>query len=220
MTTSAQHFDSRDGRSFYHVILSGNRREALFSSVHDRRALNALATEVLQRFDGILHAYCLTANHFRALLQMDSRSIMKALREIAQRYSTHKQLDLKSSRHLFERPYKAERVDSRPEFLRLLRNIHLSPVTANKAITPTDYLWSSHRAYLGYKSVARVSTDFGLSLLHKDTAHARAAYQEWIAAEKDEQGVPAEPIEASKRRRGVIRFRHRARAPARYLSVY
>jgi REP element-mobilizing transposase RayT len=170
--------------SYYHVVLSGNRRKTLFSTVDDRRTLNVIATDTLQRFDGILHAYCLMTNHFRALVQIDSRSLIKALRQIATRYSHHRQRHSRPAPHLFERPYVAQRIDTDGDFLNLLRAIHLTPVIANKVISPADYLWSSHRAYLGYKSVTKVVTDFGLSLLAESPAQARVAYHHFI-----EQGI-------------------------------
>jgi REP element-mobilizing transposase RayT len=166
---------------YFHVVLSGNRRKVLFSTVDDRRAINQIAIDVLERFAATLHAYCLMPNHFRALVQIDERLLIKALRRIATRYSRHRQRHQKSTLHLFERPYTAQRVDTDGEFLNLLRHIHLAPVIANKVIAPDDYLWSSHRAYLGYKSVARITTDFGLSLLAPDTVHARVAYHQFIA---------------------------------------
>jgi REP element-mobilizing transposase RayT len=169
---------------YYHVVLSGNRRKTLFSTVDDRRALNVIATDTLQRFEGTLHAYCLMTNHFRALVQIDSRSLIKALRQIGTRYSHHRQRHLKPAPHLFERPYVAQRIDTDGDFLNLLRAIHLTPVIANKVIAPADYLWSSHRAYLGYKSVTKVVTEFGLSLLAESPAQARVAYHQFI-----EQGM-------------------------------
>jgi REP element-mobilizing transposase RayT len=167
-------------QNYYHVVLCGNRRRVLFSTAEDRRALNAIATDVLQRFDATLHAYCLMPNHFRALVHINDRLLIKALRRIGTRYSQHRQRHQKTALHLFERPYTAQRVDTDGDFLSLLRHIHLTPVLANKVIAPDDYLWSSHRAYLGYKSVANITTDFGLSLLADNPAQARVAYHQFI----------------------------------------
>jgi REP element-mobilizing transposase RayT len=179
ITAGLPHFHSND--SYFHVVLSGNRRKELFATVHDRRALNAIAIETLHRFNATLHAYCLLSNHFRALVQIDDRLLIKALRRIAAQYSRHRQRHSKSSRHLFERPYTAQRIDTDGDFLNLLRCIHLNPVLANKVVAPADYLWSSHRAYLGYRSVAKITTDFGLSLFAASPAQARVAYHQFIA---------------------------------------
>lgn len=174
---------SRTSHQYYHIVLRGNRCEALISTAADRRALNQIAIEALQRFDATLHAYCLMTNHFRALIQIDDRLLVKALRLIVTRYSLHRRRHSKFTKHVFERPYEAQRIDTDGEFLNLLRFIHLSPVIANTVITPADYRWSSHRAYIGYKSVAWITTDFGLSLLADDPAQARAAYHQFMAEE-------------------------------------
>src|SRR5215831_14013436 len=171
----------RRSSHFYEIVLRGNRREPLFSTAEDRRALNRIAIQSLRRFHATLHAYCLMPNHFRALLQIDGRVIGKALRTLAIHYARYRQRDSQSAGNLFEPPYEARRIESRQEFLRVLRGIHLMPVTANIAVEPKDYRWSSHRAYLGYKSVAKISTNFGLSLLDRNPTQARAIYQRLIA---------------------------------------
>lgn len=204
---SSERPNERSTGSYYHVTLSGNRRDPLFSSVEDRRALNRIAFDAMRRYGATLHAYCLMSNHFRVLMQVEDRFLIRSLRRITRLYSHHKQRHLKTPLHLFERPYKAERVETGSDFLQLLRHIHLSPVIANKVVTPGDYLWSSHRAYLGYPSVARVQTEFGLSLFAADPARARVAYHQYIAegiaedvgyiVEKEEElpapGVQSEP---------------------------
>jgi REP element-mobilizing transposase RayT len=200
-----------DTEGFYHVVLSGNRRKVLFSTVDDRRALNAIASEVLQSFAATLHAYCLMPNHFRALVQINDRLLIKALRRIATRYSQHRQRHQKTALHLFERPYTAQRVDTDGDFLNLLRHIHLTPVIANKVIAPDDYLWSSHRAYLGYKSVARITTDFGLSLLAAEPAQARVAYHRFIT-----EGLAQNASRATRRTSPFIRDNSQSSEPAEF----
>jgi putative transposase len=188
---------SRGVDSYYHVLLRGKRREALFSSADDRRALNEIAIDVLQRFDARLHAYCLMPTQFRFLVCIHDRLLTKALRTIATRYSMSRQRSMQAASHLFERPYKAERVDTDGDFLQLLRSIHLMPVVANEVVSPADYLWSSHRAYLGYKSVATIDTEFGLSLLSADSMQARIAYPHFIAGTTEEESNAATNIETS-----------------------
>lgn len=174
-------FRDADSYSYYHVVLRGNRREALADTAEDRRALNQIAIDTLQRFNIKLHAYCLMTHQLRALLQLDEQLLGEVLRRFTRRYSRHQQQTLKTDGELFERPFAAQRVDSSAAFLTLLRSIHLNPVIANKAVVPGDYLWSSHRAYLGFKSNALITTDYGLSLLASNPARARAAYHRFIA---------------------------------------
>src|SRR5215471_5313686 len=162
---------------FYEIVLRGNRREPLFTTPDDRRALNKIAIDSLQRFCATLHAYCLMPNHFRALLQIDDRLLDPALRKLATRYSRYRERNSEFGGRPFEPPFDARRIQSRREFLSVLRGIHLTPVTANLVVEPEDYRWSSHRAYLGYKSVARITTNFTLSLLDPNQIRARVAFK-------------------------------------------
>lgn len=178
---------------YYHVVFRCTRRHALITSVADRRELNSIATRTLKRYHATLHAYCLMPDQLRVLIQIDDRSLLPAVRRMATRFARYRQRRDPSLTRLFERPYEATRVDTQGEFLRLLRSIHLAPVVANTAVTPSDYLWSSHRAYLGFKSVAAITTDFGLSLLAPAPTQARTAYNRFVTA-----GLASAVVAASK----------------------
>lgn len=171
----------------FHIVLRGYRRNVLFSTPADRRALNHYAISTMRRFGATLHAYCLLPGQFRFLVQMDDRALIDAVKEIVARYSRHRQRASNLAEQLFERPYTAQRVESETEFLSVLRSIHLGPVVTNATVVPDDYRWSSHRAYMGFKSVAWITTDFGLSLLDADRSRARTAYQKFMA-----EGLAAE----------------------------
>ena len=166
--------------NYFLILFSGTRREPLFETPADRRALNKATIAALRRFDAKLHAYCLLPNHFRALVQIEDRLLPKAMRQIASRYARYRQARFDSTGPLFERPFKAQRIVTDTDFLSALRSVHLSPVVANQVVDADDYRWSSHRAYLGYKSVTWITTDFGLSLLASDLAQARIAYNRFI----------------------------------------
>lgn len=166
----------------YHIVLRGYRRNVLFSTPEDRRALNHFGIKAMRRYGATLHAYCLLPGQFRFLVQMEDRALIDAVKEIVSRYSRHRRRAADVATQLFERPYIAQRVAGEAEFLAVIRSIHLSPVIANEVVEPADYRWSSHRAYLGFKSVAWITTDYGLSLFDADRAQARTAYQRFIAA--------------------------------------
>src|SRR5712672_2821384 len=133
----------------YHVVLRGNHREALFDAPADRYSLNEIVIDVLQRFDARLHAYCWMTNHLHALVQIGDLPLGKIMQRITMRFSRHRHKALRTTGHLFERRYKAWLVDVDSYFLTLVRYIHLNPVEAGMVRDPAEYLYSSHRAYLG-----------------------------------------------------------------------
>lgn len=174
-------FRSAETDDFYHVVLRGSGREPVAANARDRRVLNHLTIDTIQRFDIRLHAYCLMTHQLRALIQVDRSVLIETLRRIAVRYSRYRRVQAKLPGNAFERPYLAQRLESDAEFLEVLRHIHLSPIAANHVVSLDDYPWSSHRAYVGYKSNALITTDYGLSLFSQDPSRARAAYHQFIA---------------------------------------
>lgn len=164
----------------YHVILRGNHREALFGSSADRRILNDIVADVLTRFDCRIHAFCWMTNHLHALVQIAERPLGKIMQRIAGRYSRYRHRSLGTSGHLFEQRYRAKLVEVDAYFLTLLRYIHLNPVKAGLVKHPSDYPWSSHRAFIGAETISWLTTDFGLSFFSRNLIEARVAYERFI----------------------------------------
>ena len=166
---------------FYHVILRGNHREALFGCEADRDRLNEIVAEVLEQQHARLHAFCWMTNHLHALLQIGDQPLGGVMQRIARRYSRYRHRQLRTTGHLFERRYKAWLVDADSYFLTLLRYIHLNPLKAGMVSRADDYPWSSHRAYTGQARIAWLTVDFGLSLFGSTEESARRQYCSFMA---------------------------------------
>jgi putative transposase len=166
---------------FYHVMLRGNHREALFASANDRSVLNEIVADALERAGSRMHAFCWMTNHLHALIQVGEAPLGRLMKRIATRYSRYRHRQLNTTGHLFERRYKALLVDVDAYFIVLLRYIHLNPVSAGLVSSASDYPWSSHHAYLGEEQIAWLDTQFGLSLLGRSAGAARNAYRSLFA---------------------------------------
>ena len=124
---------------FYHAVLRGNHREALFDAAAGRQVLNDIVADVINRFGARVHAFCWMSNHLHALLQIAERPLGQIMQRIAMRYARHRHKTLRTTGHLFERCYRAKPVDTDAYFLELLRYIHLNPVTAGIVTDPALY---------------------------------------------------------------------------------
>ena len=171
---------------FYHVMLRGNHREALFDSPGDRKVLNIIVAEVIDRCEARVHAFCWMTNHLHAIVQVSDKPLGNVVQRIAQRYSRYRHKKLKTGGHLFERRYGAKLVDINAYFLTLLRYIHFNPVKARIVDDPADYPWCSHSAFIGTETIPWLSTDFALSLFSNDLARARAAYARFMLEQVDD----------------------------------
>ncbi len=169
--------------AFYHVTLRGNHRQDIFFAAEDRRVLNNIVGEVLDRFGARLHAYCWMTNHVHLLMQVGDTPLGRLMLRIASRYARTLQARFHTTGHLFERRYHSVLVDANEYLLELLRYIHLNPVRAHIVTTPVDYHWSSHHAYLGIRAEPWVTTEFSLSMFHAERHAALQAYRHFIDSE-------------------------------------
>jgi len=77
--------------AFYHVILRGNDREALFGSHHDRVALNNIVAAAIERQQARLHLFCRMTNHLHALVQIGEAPLAVLMHRIARPYARYRQ---------------------------------------------------------------------------------------------------------------------------------
>ncbi|MES1192274.1 MAG: hypothetical protein ABUS47_14480 [Steroidobacter sp.] len=81
-------------------------------------------------------------------------------------------------------------VDADSYLLELIRYIHLNPVRARIADSPSEYLWSSHHAYAGTRNEPWVTTHFALAMFHRELSVAVNAYQRFMLCETSRSSPP------------------------------
>ena len=90
------------------------------------------------------------------------------------------------SGHLFERRYRALLVQEDTHLKELVRYIHLNPVRAGIALSPGEYRWSSHRAYLAANGPDWLTLDWVLSVFGEAVGEARRSYANFMKTPADE----------------------------------
>jgi len=161
---------------FYHVILRGNGRQAIFFDNEDRDQWQDILQEGLARYRHRLHAYCWMTNHVHMAIQVGADPLAGFMRFLASRYARY--LNRKTLRpgHLFERRYRAILVQDDVHLKELVRYIHLNPVRANMVVDPAHYPWSSHNAYLRLTNTDWLTVDCLAELFGTGVQTARLAY--------------------------------------------
>ncbi|WP_196141202.1 transposase, partial [Aliikangiella sp. G2MR2-5] len=113
--------------AFHHVMNRGRHRRAIF---HDRRYFEAFLKtleEAHQRFDAVIHAYCLMSNHYHLLIETPKANLGQIMKHInglyTQRYNRLKKVD----GPLFRGRYKSILVEADAYLLQLSRYIHRNP---------------------------------------------------------------------------------------------
>jgi len=171
---------------FYHVTLRGNHQQNIFVAEGDQRLLNQIVERAIDKYGARLHAYCWMTNHLHFLLQVGQEPMGKPMGQIAAEFARAMQSKLHTTGHFFERRYHATLVDEESYLKSVVRYIHLNPVVAGIVDNPRDFLWSSHRAYLGAPHEPWLVTDFVLQNFGSTREHAVAAYENFLDIEEND----------------------------------
>ena len=136
--------------AFYHVMNRGRARQTIFRDIRFYKAFLATLEEAHQRYQCLIHAYCLMGNHYHLLIETPRANLGRIMRHIngvyTQRHNRLKQTD----GPLFRGRYKAILVDKDAYLLQLTRYIHRNPVDMKQPMVRKlpNYQWSSYPAYI------------------------------------------------------------------------
>jgi len=136
--------------AYYHVMNRGRGRQLIFHSDEYYQAFLDTLAEASERFELMVHAYCLMSNHYHLLVQTPLGNFGRIMRHIngvyTQRFNRLKRTD----GPLFRGRYKAVLVDADAYLLQLSRYVHRNPVETKRPLVNTleKYRWSSYTAYI------------------------------------------------------------------------
>ena len=168
--------------AFYHITSRGNELKNIFKSKLDREKFLEYLESSTQRYDAVIHAYCLLDNHYHLLLETPCGNLSQIMRHINGAYTTYFNVKRKRSGHLFQGRYKAILVDADEYAKELSRYIHLNPVRAKMVEAPEDYAWSSYQYYIGHKKPPEwLSRDFILGYFNKNISAAQKRYHGFVS---------------------------------------
>jgi REP element-mobilizing transposase RayT len=75
--------------AFNHITSRGNERKAVFKSIRDREKFLEYLESATQRYDALIHAYCMMDNHYHLLLETPSGNLSQIMRHINGAYTTY-----------------------------------------------------------------------------------------------------------------------------------
>ena len=139
--------------AIYHVMNRGDRREAIFLDDQDRELFLETLSEVCEKTDWQVHAWCLMSNHFHLVCETPLGNLVAGMHWFLGVYTNRSNHRHKNCGHLFSGRYKAPIVDgSGNGYLKAVCDyVHLNPARAG-LIGPEQplqsYRWSSYALYL------------------------------------------------------------------------
>lgn len=166
--------------STYHIMLRGNNGQDIFFSDKDRCRLCLLLQQSAERCGLIIEAYCFMKNHIHLAIRAAEAGLSKFIHYLAFRYARYVNRKYNRIGHLFQGRFRSILVEDTAYLKELIRYIHLNPVRANIVSTPENYLWSSHRSYLGLTEVAWLSQERVLNKFHDTPADAINNFNKYV----------------------------------------
>ncbi len=108
--------------------------------------------------------YVLMPTHFHfTLRQQQDAGIQKFIQRISNSFAHYFNISHDGRGGVFERNFKAVRVESDYQLIHLSRYVHLNPVTSYLVENPQDYKYSSYRTYIGQENQAMIDSSEVLS---------------------------------------------------------
>ena len=167
--------------AFYHITSRGNEQKSVFISKRDREKLLEYLESASERYNAIIHVYCLMDNHYHLLLETPSGNLPQIMRHINGAYTTYFNVKHDRAGHLFQGRYNAILVEKDEYAKELSRYIHLNPVRAGIVELPEEYEWSSYLSYIGKnKKLKWLYTDFILGYFSKTKSSSEKQYQIFV----------------------------------------
>jgi REP element-mobilizing transposase RayT len=167
----------------YHVTSRGNAKQKIYFDDVDRYGFLKLLCETVERFNLILHSYCLMNNHYHLLIETPEGNLSKAMRQLNGVYTQKFNRRHNRVGHLFQGRYKAILIDKHNYLLELCRYIVLNPVRKNLTKKPENWHWSSFRATaLLDKKIPCLHIDWILSQFDRKRREAARKYKYFVYA--------------------------------------
>ncbi|MEE8364559.1 MAG: transposase [Gammaproteobacteria bacterium] len=173
--------------ALYHVTARGDRQEDIFSTDIDRKAFLEILEQVVERFNWLIHAYCLMDNHYHLLIETPDGNLSKGMRQLNGVYTQTSNRNNNRVGHVFQGRYKAILVQKESYLLELSRYIVLNPVRARMVNNARAWSWSSYRDTAGYRAPPQwLRIEWLLAAFGKRQSNAQQKYQAFVAAGKNQ----------------------------------
>lgn len=176
--------------ALYHVTTRGDRREDIYLTDNDRNAYLEILGEVCERYNWIIHAYCLMDNHYHILIETPDSNLSKGMRQLNGVYTQYFNRTHKRVGHVYQGRYVAIIIQKETYLLEVARYVVLNPVRARMVRTAKDWPWSSYRATSGYICPpVWLNTNWIIAHFSRSKSTAMDRYRKFVAEGKNQPSI-------------------------------
>ena len=128
---------------FHHIINRGVARGNIFLKDDDFKEFLEIVEVAKERYDFVLHSFCLMNNHYHLLVETKSENLSLIARQINSKYAQYFNKEYKRVGPLWQGRFKNSFVHDDSYLLILCKYIEQNPIKANMIKVVGDYKWSS-----------------------------------------------------------------------------
>jgi putative transposase len=167
--------------AIYHITSRGNAKQDIFVDPRDRQYFLSVLTLTADRYEWVIHSYCLMPNHYHLLMETGKPSLSIGMRYLNSRYAQRFNTRHERTGHLLQGRFKAILVERQSYLLELCRYVVLNPVRAGLVSTPDQWKWSSYLAIMRRAPKPRcLYPDWILAQFSDDSIKARRRYERFV----------------------------------------
>jgi len=165
----------------YHVTSRGNARQPIFFDEEDMKLFLSKLAASVERYELVIHAYCLMTNHYHLLLETQKPNLSLAMQRVNGDYTQAFNRKYGRVGHLFQGRYKAVLIQKETHLLEVCRYVVLNPMRARMVKSVGEWKWSSFPATAGMdKKPTFLFIDWILRRFHKEEAEAMSRYIKFV----------------------------------------
>jgi REP element-mobilizing transposase RayT len=127
----------------------GARLQEIFFNDETCAVFLDLLREAVERYEIRIHGYALMPNHYHLMVESVRGNLSEAMKHFSSRYNQVMNRRSGWDGSLFRGRFKNKVVYEDAHWIYLLAYLHLNPVRARLAGTPSQYQWTSHDRYAG-----------------------------------------------------------------------
>jgi len=128
---------------YYHIINRGVEQRVVFYDKDDFEYFIELLIKGCERFNIVLHNYCLMSNHYHLLIEIYDENLSKFMRYLNSNYAVYFNKKYKRSGHLWQGRFKSWYVANEAYLYILMRYIEQNPLKAKMVNKINHYPYSS-----------------------------------------------------------------------------
>ena len=186
----------------YHISTRATGPSEFFRTPYDYRGLLIVLERAVEKYELLLHAYCLMVTHYHLVVTTPEANIARGMQYLNSIYARAFNKRYGRLGHFVAARYSSKLIETEGHAYEVSRYVPLNPFRSELCMLPEDYPWSSYAATIGLREEpAFLDSSWILQLFGNDLSTARRTYRDFVEAARVSETVEA----ATSARAGELR---------------